>query len=139
MKSIFAVIFAASLIFASAWMIAAGAAAEVFRANEKIPGLSLDVSGLDFEDPLRIDLLDWGAVGATGNLVSVVFEHTAMKYNISMSLKQSQPAAVPEPASMFLLGTGLIAIAGIGRKKLLNKKNQTGMSPKPTGLEARRS
>jgi hypothetical protein len=29
---------------------------------------------------------------------------------------------VPEPASMLLVGTGLIVLAGIGRKKFLNKK-----------------
>jgi hypothetical protein len=34
---------------------------------------------------------------------------------------------VPEPATLFLVGTGLIAIAGIGRKKLLNKKDRNRM------------
>ena len=30
--------------------------------------------------------------------------------------------SIPEPASMFLLGTGLIVIAGVGRKKFFKKK-----------------
>ena len=33
-----------------------------------------------------------------------------------------KPNPIPEPASMLLVGSGLIVLAGIGRKKFLKKK-----------------
>jgi len=46
-----------------------------------------------------------------------VFWGTAICGNDVIEGKASLPAPVPEPATMLLLGTGLIGMAGLGRKK----------------------
>ena len=41
--------------------------------------------------------------------------------NVINTFGKDSTAPIPEPATMFLLGIGLIGIAGFGRKKLFKK------------------
>ena len=52
--------------------------------------------------------LIWGGDGAAETLASV--------YNIDLA---TEAAPVPEPCTIILMGTGLVGLIGIGRKKLL--------------------
>ena len=56
----------------------------------------------------------FGFTGATGSLYN-------MQYIDNFELRldpSSSPAPIPEPTTLFLLGSGLIGLAGIGRKKI---------------------
>jgi hypothetical protein len=48
----------------------------------------------------------------------------------SIAADNIRPNPVPEPASMLLVGSGLIVLAGIGRKKFLKKKARKGLELK---------
>ncbi len=105
MKFLLAVIYAAICIILSTAMTIAGTGIAPFenRQNNRFSATS--------------------AMGAEGNLVAAAFDQTGSNLNGSDPEARSAPSPGPEQATMFLVGTGLIAIAGIGRKKLVKKKN----------------
>jgi hypothetical protein len=73
----------------------------------------LGVVGCPSDDPTN-------ALKTTSNTVS-----TAPVSSQTTDVNDPSPSPTPEPMSLVLLGTGLVGLAGIGRKKFFKKeKNQ---------------
>jgi hypothetical protein len=111
MKSGFTVLYPAIFIFLSTTMTIAGAGMPVSSFKN---AQNKEFSAATAERPLS-------------NATIAAFEQTGSHFNGSATTTGNPPSPVPEPATLFLIGTGLIAIAGIGRKKLLNKKDRNRM------------
>ena len=75
-----------------------------------------DGSGQGYTETFGIDI-SWLSEGVTGLHFDLYTAEAFAPFS-----HDAETAPVPEPATMLLLGVGLIGIAGLGRKKLIKKQ-----------------
>lgn len=79
---------------------------------------STSIVGMAF-DGFYLYLSDLAGMLYTMNLAGQVIDTTELGYNLyALASTEGTPNNVPEPATMILLGVGLIAVVGCGRKKI---------------------
>lgn len=143
MKSILSILYRAIFIFLYSSVSLASTLAGDFKADAPAPDLIRQSNGYNLEDPWSFELFGTGLFDPSGNPKVRALEVAELNFSDPTAKRGNRSYPVPEPATMLLLGTGLIAIASIGHKKFIIKKDRRGRKKrwkagKLEGWEARR-